>query len=178
MLIYSKKYFLTWKNKNYSPIYKSMTITSPIWLNVALTNVNARLKHRFYNVVSMFCKVVSTLCNVVLTLKCWLGLIECFISFSTEDMVMKFGQHNQEETRPNFNFKIHWRLLMISKARKKPMKWCFLICKIIYILKIDSILYTLGWNTNATKISLEINKRYKKCNPFSFASFNSSQFYI
>ena len=53
-----------------------------------------------------------------------------------------------------------------------------MICKVIYILRIYLILYTLSWNTNATKISLELNKRYKKCNLFSFASFNSPQFHF
>ena len=153
-----------------------MIITSPIGLNVALLNIDARLKQRCYNVISILCKVVSTLCNVVSTLKCWLGLIECFISFSTKAMVMKFGQHNHEEAPPKY--RIHWRLLMISIASKKTIKWCFLICKVIYVLKIYLILYTLGWNTNATKIFLELNKRYKECNLFSFASFNSSLFHF
>ena len=63
-----KKCFLIQKNKNYSCICKSIIITSPIGFNIALTNVDARLKQRCINVVPTLCNVVSTLCNVVSTL--------------------------------------------------------------------------------------------------------------
>ena len=68
LLIYSKKCFLIQQNKNYSSICKSIIITSPIGFNIALTNVDARLKQRCINVVPTLCNVVSTLCNVVSTL--------------------------------------------------------------------------------------------------------------
>ena len=66
-LIYSKKYFLIQKNKNYSSICNSIIITSPTGFNIALTKVDARLKQRSINVVPTFSYVVSTLCNVVST---------------------------------------------------------------------------------------------------------------
>ena len=68
LLIYSKKYFLIQKNKNYSCICKSIIITSPIGFNIVLTNVDARLKQRCINVVPTLCNVVSTLCNAASTL--------------------------------------------------------------------------------------------------------------
>ena len=68
LLMYSKKYFLIKQNKNYSSICKSIIITSPIGFNIALTNVDTRLKQRCINVVPTLCNVVQTLCNVVLTL--------------------------------------------------------------------------------------------------------------
>ena len=68
VLIYSKNCFLIQQNKNYSSICKSIIITSPIGFNIALTNVDARLKQRCINVVPTLCNVVSTLCNVVSTL--------------------------------------------------------------------------------------------------------------
>ena len=68
LLIHSKKCFLIQQNKNYSSICKSIIITSPIGFNIALTNVDARLKQRCINVVPTLCNVVSTLCNVVSTL--------------------------------------------------------------------------------------------------------------
>ena len=52
----------------YSTILQSTIITRPTGFNIALTNVNARLKQRcinvvqtLFNVISMFCDVVSTL---------------------------------------------------------------------------------------------------------------------
>ena len=102
LLIQSKKCFITQQNKNYSSICKSIIITSPIGFNIALTNVDARLKQRCINVVPTLFRrcftpgtdVVSKLCNVENpasdfvsfstsdqrffnvdpTLKCWLGL--------------------------------------------------------------------------------------------------------
>ena len=68
LLIYSKKCFLIQQNKNYSSICKSIIITSPIGFNIALTNVDARLKQRCIKVVPTLCRVFSTLCNVVSTL--------------------------------------------------------------------------------------------------------------
>ena len=67
-LIYSKKCCLIQQNKNYSCICKSIITISPTGFNVALTNVNARLKQRCINFKPMLCKVASTLCNVVSTL--------------------------------------------------------------------------------------------------------------
>ena len=52
-------------------------------------------------------------------------------------------------------FRIHWRLLTILKTSKKAYEVMFLKYKSIYILKLYSMLYTLRWNTNATKIFLE-----------------------
>ena len=52
----------------YSTISQSTIITSPIGFNIALTNVDARLKQRCINVVPTLCNVVLTLCNVVSTL--------------------------------------------------------------------------------------------------------------
>ena len=49
------------QNKYYSSIYKSIIITSLVWFNIALTEVEATLQQRWYI-------VVSTLWNVVLTL--------------------------------------------------------------------------------------------------------------
>ena len=60
-LIYSKKCCLIQQNKNYSCICKSIIIISPTGFNVALKNVNARLKQRCINFKPMLCKVVSTL---------------------------------------------------------------------------------------------------------------------
>ena len=61
LLIYSKKCFLIQQNKNYSSICKSIFITSPIRFNIALTNVDARLRQHCINVVPTLCNVVSTL---------------------------------------------------------------------------------------------------------------------
>ena len=61
LLIYSKKYFLIYQNKNYSSICKFIIITSPIGFNIALTNVDAMLKQRCINVASTLCNVFSTL---------------------------------------------------------------------------------------------------------------------
>ena len=47
---------------------KPIIITSPIGFNIALNNINATLKQRWYNVASRLCNAVSTLRNVVLTL--------------------------------------------------------------------------------------------------------------
>ena len=55
----------------YSTISQSTIITSPIGFNIALTNIDARLKQRCIN-------VVSTLCNVQ-------NLMSDFDSFSTSD---------------------------------------------------------------------------------------------
>ena len=55
----------------YSAISQSTIITSPIGFNIALTNIDARLKQRCIN-------VVSTLCNVQ-------NLMSDFDSFSTSD---------------------------------------------------------------------------------------------
>ena len=78
LLIYSKKCLLIQQNKNYSSICKSIIITSPIGFNIALTNVDARLKQRCINVVPTLCNVVLTLCNVVSTLfqRCALTLYQ------------------------------------------------------------------------------------------------------
>ena len=62
--------------------------------------------------------------------------------------------------------------------QQKYVKYCFLICKSMYILKVYSIHYTLRLNTNLKKSLFGQNKRYKKCPPFSFANSNSSQFYF
>ena len=40
-------------------------MTGPIGFNIALTNVDPRLKRRCINVQPALCKVISTLCNVV-----------------------------------------------------------------------------------------------------------------
>ena len=45
----------------YSTISQSTIITSPIGFNIALTNVDARLKQRRINVVPMLCNVVLKL---------------------------------------------------------------------------------------------------------------------
>ena len=45
----------------YSTILQPTIITSPLELNIALTNVDARLKQRCINVVPTLCNVVSTL---------------------------------------------------------------------------------------------------------------------
>ena len=52
----------------YSTTSQSTIITSPIGFNIALANVDARLKQRCINVVPTLCNVSPTLCNVVLTL--------------------------------------------------------------------------------------------------------------
>ena len=52
----------------YSTISQSTIITSQIGFNIALTDVDDRLKQRFLNVVPTLCNVVLTLCNIVLTL--------------------------------------------------------------------------------------------------------------
>ena len=92
LLIYSKKCLLIYQNKNYSSICKSI-ITSSIGFNLALTNLDARLKHCCINVLLTLSNVVWTLCNVstlfqrrALTLhdccECWKSDIGfCFICF-------------------------------------------------------------------------------------------------
>ena len=45
----------------YSTISQSTIITSPIGFNIALTNVDARLKQHCINVVPKLCNVVFTL---------------------------------------------------------------------------------------------------------------------
>ena len=45
----------------YSTISQSAIFTSPIGFNIALTNVDARLKQRCINVVWTLCNAVSTL---------------------------------------------------------------------------------------------------------------------
>ena len=67
-LLHSKKCFLIQQNKNYSRICKLIIITNPIGFNIALTNVDARLKQCCINVVLTLYNVGSTLHNVVLTL--------------------------------------------------------------------------------------------------------------
>ena len=62
-MIYSKKCLLIYQNKNYSSICKSI-ITSSIGFNLALTNLDARLKQRCINVLLTLPNVVWTLCNV------------------------------------------------------------------------------------------------------------------
>ena len=73
-LIYSKKSIFSFSRiktisefNMYSTISQSTIITSPIGFNIALTNVEARLKQRCINVVPTLCNVVWTLCNVVST---------------------------------------------------------------------------------------------------------------
>ena len=93
LFIYSKKYFLIYRNKNHSSVCKSVIITSPIRFNIALTNIDARLKQHCINVVPtllrrcvMLFRVVSTsgtgalptLCNVE-------NPTSDFVSFSTSD---------------------------------------------------------------------------------------------
>ena len=68
LLIYCKKCFLIQQNKNYSSICKFIIISSPTGFNIALTNVDARLKQRCINVVPTLCNVVSTLCNIISTI--------------------------------------------------------------------------------------------------------------
>ena len=50
-----------------------------------------------------------------------------------------------------------------KNKQQKCMKWCFLMCKSMCILKLYSIHYTLRWNKNLRKISFGQNKQYKKC---------------
>ena len=52
----------------YSTISQSTIITSPIGFNIALTNLDTRLKQHCINVVPTLRNVVLTLCNVVSTL--------------------------------------------------------------------------------------------------------------
>ena len=52
----------------YSTISQSTIIINLIGFNIALTNVDARLKQRYINVVTTLCNIIATLCNVVLTL--------------------------------------------------------------------------------------------------------------
>ena len=56
---------------------------------------------------------------------------------------------------------------------KQKISWSkvFDICKIIYILEICSIPYTLRQNTNASKICLGQNERHKKLHTFFFCEF-------
>ena len=61
LLIYRKECSPIYQNKNYSSICKSMVITSLTGFNIALTNVDARLKQRCINVVPTLCNIVSTL---------------------------------------------------------------------------------------------------------------------
>ena len=84
------KYFIIWQNKNYSSIYKSIIITSPIGFNIVLPDVEAALKKLWFKVVSTFCNVVTTLFQrqaltlhqIYATSKIWHWI---FFSFSTSD---------------------------------------------------------------------------------------------
>ena len=54
-------------------ITQSTIITSPLGFNIGLTNVDARLKQRYINVVPTLCNVVSTLfqrCVLTLYQRC------------------------------------------------------------------------------------------------------------
>ena len=53
-----------------------------------------------------------------------------------------------------------------KNKQQKCMKWCFLMCKSMCILKLYSIYYTLRWNKTLRKISFGQNKLYKKCSFF------------
>ena len=57
--------------------------------------------------------------------------------------------------------RIHEKLSIILKTSKKCMRWWFLICKGMHILKVYSIHYTLRQNTNVKKNCFGQNKRYK-----------------
>ena len=63
----------------------------------------------------------------------------------------------------SFSLRIHWKLLPILKTSKKS-EWIYVRkvyeekCMKLVILKIYSLLYTLGKNPNAKKICLRRNK--------------------
>ena len=70
----------------YSTISQSTTITSAIGFNIALTNVDARLKQRCINVIRTFCNVVSTSGTDVVSTFCNVeNPTSDFVSFSTSD---------------------------------------------------------------------------------------------
>ena len=70
----------------YSTISQSTIITSPIGFNIALTNVDTRLKQRCTNVVQHCFDVVSTSGTDVESTLCNVGnLTSDFVSFSTSD---------------------------------------------------------------------------------------------
>ena len=72
----------------YSTISQSAIITSPIGFNIALTNVDARLKQRCINVAPTLCNVVSTFCNVVSTLGTDVVSTLCNVENPTSDFVL------------------------------------------------------------------------------------------
>ena len=65
-----------------------------------------------------------------------------------------------------------------NNKQQKCMEYCFLIYKSMYILKVNSIHYTLKSNTNLKNIPFTQNNGTKKCPLFSFATSDSSQFYL
>ena len=93
LLIYSKKYFLIQQNKIYSPIYKTIIITSPIGFYIALTKVDASLIRRCINVeqrcfdfVQRFLDAVSTLgTDIISTLYKVENSTSDFVSYLTSD---------------------------------------------------------------------------------------------
>ena len=89
LLIYSKKSFLIYKNKNCSCICKSIIITSSTEFNIALTNVEARLKQHCIN-------VVPTLCNRF-DVEQW-----CFDFFSTSGTAVVSTLRNVENPTSDF----------------------------------------------------------------------------
>ena len=79
------------------------------------------------------------------------------------------------------SFNIFWfqdALKAFYNFKTKFDMWKYMICKSIYILKVNSIHYTLRKNTIVKSISFGQDKRYKKYTVFSFAIYNSPQFYF
>ena len=65
---------------------------------------------------------------------------------------------NPELTKWLLTLRIHCRLWRFQKLAKKCMKWIFFICKSKYTVKVYSIHYKLGQNTDVKKISFEQTK--------------------
>ena len=84
-------------------------------------------------------------------------------------MKLKIGKYERNRYAvklPGFDLRIHWTLSAILKNKQKSMKWCFLICKSMYILKAYSVHYTLRQNINFTNTPSD--KMVQKMHPFSF----------
>ena len=88
-LIYCKENFLTYQNKTYQSIYQSILTTSQIGFDIALTNVEAKLKQRSDNAVSTLKQgsndVVQSSLNVVSNLDTDVVSTLCKVENPTSD---------------------------------------------------------------------------------------------
>ena len=118
--------------------------------------------------------------------KTWLYTLN-FVSFFGVNLYLeKYGEISREicqYLQSNITFYVTFfkdiqKAFHNFKRVTKMYEVMFFICKILYIVKVYSIHYTLRKKTNFKKITFEQNERYKKYPLFSFVSSNSLQFYL